>query len=80
MASENPMAGNRYRFCVFLLNRGGCWKMERRQVRRARRLNHCLDFVNGLEVVGITESPSALMYFVICRTEWEDEVMMEVGR
>jgi hypothetical protein len=31
---------------VALLKAGGCWKMERRRVRRHIRLNHCLGVVN----------------------------------
>lgn len=38
----NAIAGNRYRFCVALLNAGGCWKMLSRRVRRAIRANHCM--------------------------------------
>ena len=36
------MAGKRYKFCVDLLKAGGCWKILRRRVRTAIRVNHCL--------------------------------------
>ena len=42
MHNAKAMAGKRRRFCVCLLNAGGCWKMERQRVRIARRVNHCL--------------------------------------
>lgn len=45
MTRANKIAGKRYRFCVSLLNRGGCWMMDRRRVRTANKLNHCLRFV-----------------------------------
>lgn len=38
----NAMAGKSSRFWVALLNAGGCWKIERRRVRTAIRVNHCL--------------------------------------
>lgn len=37
--SAKRIAGNRARFCVALLKIGGCWKMERRRVRVAIKLN-----------------------------------------
>jgi hypothetical protein len=39
---EKMMAGNSQRFWVILLKAGGCWKMDRRRVLVAKRLNHCL--------------------------------------
>ncbi len=36
------MAGNKYQFWVCLLKSGGCWKILRRRVRKAIKLNHCL--------------------------------------
>jgi hypothetical protein len=42
MQNANRIAGKRSRFCVLLLKTGGCWKMDRRRVRTAMRLNHCL--------------------------------------
>ncbi len=37
--SAKRMAGNRARFWVALLKIGGCWKIERRRVRVAIKLN-----------------------------------------
>ena len=42
MTTANRIAGKSHRFCVRLLKIGGCWKIERRLVRTASRLNHCL--------------------------------------
>lgn len=44
----NAMAGKSSRFWVALLNAGGCRKMERRRVRTAMRVNHCLREVSSL--------------------------------
>ena len=44
--NANKIAGKRRRFCVLLLKAGGCWKMDRRRVRTAMRLNHCLTQVS----------------------------------
>ena len=40
--TENRMAGKSHRFCVSLLNAGGCWNIESLLVLVANRLNHCM--------------------------------------
>lgn len=46
MQSANKIAGKRSRFCVRLLKAGGWSNIDRRRVRTAIRLNHCLGNVN----------------------------------
>lgn len=51
MTRAKAMAGKSQRFCVCLLKQGGCWKMLRRRVRTAMRLNHCLFWLEGLALL-----------------------------
>lgn len=48
ITNAKRIAGKMYRFWVTLLKTGGCWKILRRRVRRAMRLNHCLECVSRI--------------------------------